>query len=179
MARWVFEERERKHRKRRKEEGEVGTLELSENSLSTFKYRDLEHVTKNFSERLGKGGFGSVYKGAFPDSTVVAVKKLEGSSQGEKQFRTEILAMGLKQHMNLVRLRGFCCQGSTRLLVYDYMPNGSLETHLFKNPSNRLDWKTRCITVNGIFEIKPNLCNKKTPLPSVETFHATIRFAVN
>ncbi|KAK1261157.1 G-type lectin S-receptor-like serine/threonine-protein kinase [Acorus gramineus] len=119
------------------------TLELSENSLSTFMYRDLEHVTKNFSETLGKGGFGSVYKGAFSDSTVVAVKKLEGFSQGEKQFRTEILAMGLKQHVNLVRLRGFCCQGSTRLLVYDYMPNGSLETHLFKNPSNRLDWKTR------------------------------------
>ncbi|CAL9013171.1 unnamed protein product [Prunus brigantina] len=115
-----------------------------EGSLLAFGYRDLQDATKNFSEKLGGGGFGSVFKGTLPDSSVIAVKKLESVSQGEKQFRTEVSTIGTIQHVNLVRLRGFCSEGTKRMLVYDYMPNGSLDSHLFhdKRP-NVLDWKTR------------------------------------
>ncbi|XP_038693170.1 G-type lectin S-receptor-like serine/threonine-protein kinase At2g19130 [Tripterygium wilfordii] len=113
-------------------------------SLLAFGYRDLQNATKNFSEKLGGGGFGSVFKGVLPDSSVIAVKKLEGISQGEKQFRTEVSTIGTIQHVNLVRLRGFCSEGSRRLLVYDYMPNVSLDSHLFHEKNLKvLDWKTR------------------------------------
>ncbi|PON80520.1 Serine/threonine protein kinase [Parasponia andersonii] len=112
--------------------------------LVAFRYRDLQNATKNFSEKLGSGGFGSVFKGVLADSTVVAVKKLESVSQGEKQFRAEVSTIGTIQHVNLVQLRGFCSEGTKKLLVFDYMSNGSLDSHLFrKNNSNVLDWKTR------------------------------------
>ncbi|KAJ9550405.1 hypothetical protein OSB04_014450 [Centaurea solstitialis] len=113
-----------------------------EGSLVSFVYRDLQTATKNFSDKLGGGGFGSVFKGTLPDSTVVAVKKLESVTQGEKQFRSEVSTIGTIQHVNLVRLRGFCSEGNSKLLVYDYMPNGSLDAHLFSN-EKLLDWKTR------------------------------------
>ncbi|KAF3443805.1 hypothetical protein FNV43_RR13495 [Rhamnella rubrinervis] len=115
-----------------------------EGSLVAFDYRYLQNATKNFSEKLGGGGFGSVFKGRLPDSNVVAVKQLESVNQGEKQFRTEISTIGTIQHVNLVRLRGFCSQAKKRLLVYDYMSNGSLDSHLFQEKnSNVLEWKTR------------------------------------
>jgi hypothetical protein len=119
----------------------VGKGKAVEGSLVAFGYRDLQNATKNFSDKLGGGGFGSVFKGTLSDSTVIAVKKLESISQGEKQFRTEVSTIGTIQHVNLVRLRGFCSEGARKLLVYDYMPNGSLESHLFHEKF--LDWKTR------------------------------------
>ncbi|PON80516.1 S-receptor-like serine/threonine-protein kinase [Parasponia andersonii] len=113
-------------------------------SLTAFGYRDLQNATNNFSERLGTGGFGSVFKGTLPDSTMIAVKKLESVGQGEKEFRAEVSIIGTIQHINLVRLRGFCSQGTKKLLVYDFLSNGSLAAHLFhQNTSNVLDWKTR------------------------------------
>ncbi|KAJ4982021.1 hypothetical protein NE237_032858 [Protea cynaroides] len=123
----------------------VGTSKAVEGYLVSFSYIDLQIATKNFSEKLGGGGFGSVFKGKLPDSTVVAVKKLEGLRQGEKQFRTEVSTIGMIQHVNLVRLRGFCSEDTKRLLVYDFMPKGSLDSHLFhgKKDSLVLDWKTR------------------------------------
>ncbi|GAB4825046.1 hypothetical protein Ancab_039356 [Ancistrocladus abbreviatus] len=129
------------HQKRRKN----STTKTVEGSLVAFVYRDLQTATKNFSEKLGGGGFGSVFKGTLPDSSVIAVKKLESISQGEKQFRTEVSTIGMIQHVNLVRLRGFCSEGMRKLLVYDYMPNSSLDAHLFEhgNDSKLLDWKTR------------------------------------
>ncbi|XP_050207991.1 G-type lectin S-receptor-like serine/threonine-protein kinase At2g19130 [Mercurialis annua] len=126
-------------RKRKMKRGEA-----VEGSLIAFGYKELQHATKNFSDKLGGGGFGSVFKGTLPDSSVVAVKKLESISQGEKQFRTEVSTIGTVQHVNLVRLRGFCSEGAKKLLVYDYMPNGSLDHHLFhKKERKAFDWKTR------------------------------------
>ncbi|PIA41926.1 hypothetical protein AQUCO_02100040v1 [Aquilegia coerulea] len=110
--------------------------------LVSFKYRFLQRATKNFSEELGKGGFGSVFKGTMPDSSAVAVKRLVCSA-GEKQFRSEVNTIGMIQHVNLIRLYGFCAEGRERLLVYDYMPNGSLSSYLFRKNSKVLDWKTR------------------------------------
>lgn len=121
--------------------------EKSDGTLAAFSYRELQNATKNFSEKLGGGGFGSVFKGALQDSSVIAVKRLEGISQGEKQFRTEVVTIGTIQHMNLVRLRGFCSEGNKKLLVYDYMPNGSLDSHLFISQAGEektvLGWKLR------------------------------------
>ncbi|XP_031105373.1 G-type lectin S-receptor-like serine/threonine-protein kinase At2g19130 [Ipomoea triloba] len=122
----------------------IGTAKAMEGSLAAFSYRDLQYATKNFSEKLGGGGFGSVFKGTLPDSTVIAVKKLESISQGEKQFRTEVSTIGTIQHVNLVRLRGFCSEGNKKLLVYDFMENGSLDSHLFSEDGSKfLDWKLR------------------------------------
>jgi hypothetical protein len=108
----------------------VKTGKAVEGSLIAFAYRDLQNATKNFSEKLGGGGFGSVFKGVLPDTSVIAVKKLESIIQGEKQFRSEVSTIGTIQHVNLVRLRGFCSEGNKKLLVYDYMPNGSLDSHI-------------------------------------------------
>jgi serine/threonine protein kinase len=134
----------------RRRKGGIGTAKAVEGSLVAFGYRDLQNATKNFSDKLGGGGFGSVFKGTLPDSTVIAVKKLEGISQGEKQFRTEVSTIGTIQHVNLVRLRGFCSEGIRKLLVYDYMPNGSLDSHLFhEKKTGVLDWKTRYQIILG------------------------------
>ncbi|MQL69068.1 hypothetical protein Taro_001336 [Colocasia esculenta] len=93
-------------------------LQVGDGTLIPFKYDDLCRVTKNFSEKLGGGSFGFVFKGTMPDSTQVAGKKLEGILQGEKQARME---------------------GTRRLLVYDYMPKGSLATVLFGDSSWAVD----------------------------------------
>ncbi|KAK9156006.1 hypothetical protein Sjap_003486 [Stephania japonica] len=112
--------------------------------LTAFRYKHLKLATKNFSEKLGSGGFGSVFKGTLPDLTAIAVKRLEGISQNQKQFRNEVSTIGLIQHVNLVRLRGFCSEGRKIMLVYDLMPNGSLEKHLFhQNNSRILNWQQR------------------------------------
>ncbi|KAK8562542.1 hypothetical protein V6N12_010619 [Hibiscus sabdariffa] len=118
-----------------------------EGSLLAFGYGDLQSATKNFSEKLGGGGFGSVFKGTLPDSSIIAVKQLESINQGEKQFRSEVSTIGTVQHVNLVRLRGFCSEGTKKLLVYDYMPNGSLDVHLFHEENSKaLAWEKRVLT---------------------------------
>ncbi|KAH7511674.1 hypothetical protein ACOSP7_002516 [Xanthoceras sorbifolium] len=122
-----------------------------EGSLMAFSYKDLQNATKNFSEKLGGGGFGSVFRGVLHDSSVIAVKKLESVSQGEKQFRTEVSTIGNIQHVNLIRLLGFCCEGNRKLLVYDYMPYGSLDVFLFHGKDSNLpDWKARYQITMGI-----------------------------
>uniref|UniRef100_A0A2N9HP83 Non-specific serine/threonine protein kinase n=1 Tax=Fagus sylvatica TaxID=28930 RepID=A0A2N9HP83_FAGSY len=121
----------------------VGALEEAELSLIMFKYRDLRRATKNFSQKLGEGSFGSVFKGILPNSTTIAVKKMRSLEQGEKQFHAEVSTLGAIQHVNLLLLRGFCVEASKRFLVYEYMPKGSLESHLFQNVSKILDWKKR------------------------------------
>ncbi|XP_059063650.1 G-type lectin S-receptor-like serine/threonine-protein kinase At2g19130 [Cryptomeria japonica] len=136
-------------RKRRRSGQQGGDDEELPASLRIFSYKELQVATKNFKakHKLGKGAFGVVYKGTLPDKTLVAVKKLQGSGQAEKQFRAEISTIGNIQHVNLVMLRGFCSQGSRRLLVYEYMPNGSLSSFLSQKSAAEghkvLDWKTR------------------------------------
>ncbi|XP_051123565.1 G-type lectin S-receptor-like serine/threonine-protein kinase At1g34300 [Andrographis paniculata] len=96
-----------------------------------FSYKELQKETKNFKEKIGGGGFGSVYRGVLPNKIVVAVKQLEGIGQGEKQFRMEVATISSTHHLNLVRLVGFCSEGRHRLLVYEFMKNGSLDSFLF------------------------------------------------
>lgn len=111
-----------------------------------FSYQSLQEATNNFSVKLGQGGFGSVYKGKLPDGTPLAVKKLEGVGQGKKEFRAEVSIIGSIHHIHLVRLRGFCTEGTHRLLAYEFMANNSLDKWIFKRKTDNdrvLDWPTR------------------------------------
>ncbi|XP_006645511.1 G-type lectin S-receptor-like serine/threonine-protein kinase At2g19130 [Oryza brachyantha] len=119
-------------------------------SLIAFRYKDLRSATKNFSEKIGEGGFGSVFKGQLRDSTGIAVKRLDGSFQGEKQFRAEVRSIGTIQHINLVNLIGFCSDGHSRFLVYEHMPNRSLDINLFQSNGEFLDWSTRYQIAIGV-----------------------------
>lgn len=126
-----------------------GSVERVEDSLVLYKYRQLRSATKNFAEKLGEGAFGSVFKGTLPNSTIIAIKELRDLQQGEKQFLAEVKTVGIIQHKNLVRLRGFCIESSKRYLVYEYMPNGSLESLLFRKTTKLLDWQTRFQIATG------------------------------
>ncbi|XP_021848513.2 G-type lectin S-receptor-like serine/threonine-protein kinase At1g34300 [Spinacia oleracea] len=123
-------------------------LEYASGAPVQFSYRDLQQATLNFKEKLGAGGFGVVYKGVLANKTIVAVKQLEGIEQGEKQFRMEVATISSTHHLNLVRLIGFCSEGKHRLLVYEFMKNGSLDSFLFfatENDKNGrvLSWENR------------------------------------
>jgi hypothetical protein len=102
-------------------------------NVRQFGLRELQAATDGFSAKniLGKGGFGNVYRGRLPDGTTVAVKRLKDpSASGEAQFRTEVEMISLAVHRHLLRLVGFCADGGERLLVYPYMPNGSVASRL-------------------------------------------------
>ncbi|GLJ32932.1 hypothetical protein SUGI_0663340 [Cryptomeria japonica] len=119
-------------------------VDSSNSFLRMFSYIESKITTRNFKSKLGSGGFNTMLKGYLIDGTIVAVKKMEGSRQDEKQFRVES-SLGNIQHMNLVRLQGFYAEGSRRFLIYDYMPNDSLNSLLFTSNSKSkwkvLDWK--------------------------------------
>jgi hypothetical protein len=106
-------------------------LEYASGAPVQFSYKELQRATKGFKEKLGAGGFGAVYRGVLANRTIVAVKQLEGIEQGEKQFRMEVATISSTHHLNLVRLIGFCSEGRHRLLVYEFMRNGSLDNFLF------------------------------------------------
>lgn len=100
----------------------------------TFTFRELATATKNFRQEclIGEGGFGRVYKGKLEKTgQIVAVKQLDRNGlQGQREFLVEVLMLSLLHHSNLVNLIGYCADGDQRLLVYEYMPLGSLEDHL-------------------------------------------------
>ncbi|TXG49553.1 hypothetical protein EZV62_025428 [Acer yangbiense] len=109
-------------------ENNIGGVQILKN-VHAFSYNELKTATNGFrsSNKIGEGGFGSVYKGRLEDGTVVAVKVLSvKSKQGEKEFISEIASMANICHQNLVKLHGGCIDGPSRILVYDYMENNSL-----------------------------------------------------
>ena len=109
-----------------------------------FSFQDLKSTTQNFSCKLGEGGFGSAYEGTLSNGAKVAVKRLEGLAQVKKSFSAEVETIGSIHHVNLVRLMGFCAEKSHRLLVYEYMCNGSLDKWIFhKNQHLSLGWESR------------------------------------
>jgi len=138
-------------RNKRKSSGQISNTAQGCNGIIAFRYNDLKLGTKNFSQKLGGGGFGSVFKGFLNNSTAIAVKELRcHAHQGEKQFRAEVSSIGIIHHINLIKLIGFCCEGARRLLVYEYMSNGSLATHLFQNHATVLTWSTRYQIALGV-----------------------------
>ncbi|KAK9123748.1 hypothetical protein Sjap_013350 [Stephania japonica] len=138
-------------------------------AAQTFTFHELATATKNFRADclLGEGGFGRVYKG-WLDSTnqVVAIKQLDRNGlQGNREFLVEVLMLSLLHHPNLVNLIGYCADGDQRLLVYEYMPLGSLEDHLHDLPPNkkRLDWNTRMKIAAGAAKGLEYLHDKANP----------------
>ncbi|KAL5231550.1 hypothetical protein ABZP36_030326 [Zizania latifolia] len=125
--------------------GGCGDVVARLGNVRQFGLRELQAATDGFSAKniLGKGGFGDVYRGKLSDGTVVAVKRLKDpSASGEAQFRTEVEMISLAVHRHLLRLVGFCAAPSgERLLVYPFMPNGSVASRLRGKPP--LDWQTR------------------------------------
>ncbi|XP_022746697.1 L-type lectin-domain containing receptor kinase IV.1-like [Durio zibethinus] len=119
-----------------------------------FKYKDLYIATKGFKDKelLGAGGFGKVYRGVLPTSKLeVAVKKVSHESrQGMKEFVAEIVSIGRLRHRNLVQLLGYCRRKGELLLVYDYMPNGSLDKYLHDQPKVTLNWGQRFRVIKGV-----------------------------
>ncbi|KAL2666951.1 hypothetical protein AAZV13_01G040600 [Glycine max] len=133
-------------------EGEI----LSSPNLKPFTFNELKNATRNFrpDSLLGEGGFGYVYKGWIDEHTftaskpgsgmVVAVKRLKPEGfQGHKEWLTEVNYLGQLYHPNLVKLIGYCLEGENRLLVYEFMPKGSLENHLFRRGPQPLSWSVR------------------------------------
>uniref|UniRef100_A0A0E0EX78 non-specific serine/threonine protein kinase n=1 Tax=Oryza meridionalis TaxID=40149 RepID=A0A0E0EX78_9ORYZ len=123
--------------------------------LHRFSYKDLFHATQGFKNEhlLGAGGFGKVYRGVLPTSKlIVAVKKVSHESrQGMKEFITEIVSIGHLRHRNLVQLLGYCRRNYELLLVYDYMPNGSLDKFLYcEEDMPTLGWSQRFHIIKGV-----------------------------
>jgi hypothetical protein len=119
-----------------------------------FSHEELKKATRGFRDRelLGFGGFGRVYKGTLPNSnTQVAVKRISHESkQGVREFASEITSIGRLRHRNLVQLLGWCRQRGDLLLVYDFMPNGSLDKYLFDEPKTILSWEQRFKIIKGV-----------------------------
>jgi hypothetical protein len=117
-------------------------------NLRQFGLRELHAATDGFNPKniLGKGGFGNVYRGKLADGTVVAVKRLkEPSASGEAQFRTEVEMISLAVHRHLLRFVGFCAASGERILVYPYMPNGSVASRLRGNVSRSFTRNTHSL----------------------------------
>ncbi|XP_044488839.1 cysteine-rich receptor-like protein kinase 10 [Mangifera indica] len=123
-------------------------------SLTEYTLAEIEAATNGFSieNKLGQGGYGPVYKGILPNGEVIAAKKLsKTSTQGFEEFKNEVMLTAKLQHVNLVRVLGFCIDKEEQILVYEYMENKSLDFYLF-DPMRRLilDWKKRVHIIEGI-----------------------------
>ncbi|XP_044466899.1 cysteine-rich receptor-like protein kinase 10 isoform X2 [Mangifera indica] len=119
-----------------------------------FNFDAIKEATDNFSteNKLGEGGFGEVYKGMLPDGRGIAVKRLsKRSCQGYEEFINEIVLVAKLQHRNLVRLLGFCLEAEEKILIYEFVPNKSLDCFLFDpEKQGELDWSNRFKIIGGI-----------------------------
>ncbi|XP_038710351.1 cysteine-rich receptor-like protein kinase 10 [Tripterygium wilfordii] len=130
-----------------------------ENDMTTVEslqldFASIEAATRKFSDdnKLGEGGFGVVYKGTLPNGQDIAVKRLSRSSgQGIEEFKNEVVLVAKLQHRNLVRLLGFCLEGEEKILVYEFVPNKSLDYFLYDpEKQGQLDWSRRYKIIGGI-----------------------------
>ncbi|KAG4923445.1 receptor protein kinase TMK1-like [Glycine soja] len=130
---------------------EAGDIQMGEAGNMVISIQVLRNVTDNFSEKniLGQGGFGTVYKGELHDGTKIAVKRMESgaiSGKGATEFKSEIAVLTKVRHRHLVSLLGYCLDGNEKLLVYEYMPQGTLSKHLFnwmEEGLKPLEWNRR------------------------------------
>ncbi|XP_076892545.1 G-type lectin S-receptor-like serine/threonine-protein kinase At4g27290 [Bidens hawaiensis] len=158
IATWLcYARRKRKHIKLTGEEEvfNASKSQAEDMELPLFSFSTIADATANFSpdNKLGEGGFGPVYKGTLEDGKEIAVKRLsKTSTQGLGEFKNEVICISKLQHRNLVRLLGCCIQGDhEKLLIYEYMPNKSLDSFIFdKTQSTILDWTKRFDIIKGI-----------------------------
>lgn len=124
----------------------AASSDLSVGNTKAFSFDELYDITGGFAREnvLGEGGFGCVFKGTLGDGKVVAVKQLkDGGGQGEREFQAEVEIISRVHHRHLVSLVGYCIHGDQRLLVYEYVPNKTLELHLHGGNRPALDWQHR------------------------------------
>ncbi|KAF3432842.1 hypothetical protein FNV43_RR23944 [Rhamnella rubrinervis] len=112
-----------------------------------YSYSDIKKMTNCFEDKLGKGGYGSVFKGKLRCGRFVAIKMLEKSTTNGQEFTSEVATIGRIYHVNVVKLIGFCAEGQKRALVYEFMPNGSLDRYIFARQGNS------GLTIEQMFEI--------------------------
>ncbi|KAG5225946.1 cysteine-rich receptor protein [Salix suchowensis] len=132
----------------------AGDFDSNNPDMIVYSLADIGKATDHFifENKLGEGGFGPVYKGVLPGGQEIAVKKLSKSStQGFDEFKNEVMLTAQLQHVNLVKVLGFCIDREEKILIYEYMPNKSLDYYLF-DPMRRylLDWKKREEIIEGI-----------------------------
>ncbi|XP_057995579.1 LEAF RUST 10 DISEASE-RESISTANCE LOCUS RECEPTOR-LIKE PROTEIN KINASE-like 2.1 isoform X2 [Hevea brasiliensis] len=161
-------------------------------SPKRYKYTEVKKMTGSFNDKLGQGGYGSVFKGKLPDGRLVAVKILKESKSNGEEFINEVASISRTSHVNIVALLGFCFKGSKRALIYEFMFNGSLERYIYEeNPlkaDRQLDWETLHQIALGIargleylhrgcntrilhFDIKPhNILLDETFCPKISDF---------
>jgi serine/threonine protein kinase len=115
-------------------------------AIRRYSYSDIKNMTNLFRDKLGEGGFGGVYKGKLQDGCIVAVKVLKESRGNGEEFINEVASISRTSYVNIVTLMGFCFEGSKRVLIYEFMPNGSLEKFIYKENHSkadcRLEWET-------------------------------------
>uniref|UniRef100_A0ACD5VIW2 Uncharacterized protein n=1 Tax=Avena sativa TaxID=4498 RepID=A0ACD5VIW2_AVESA len=141
--------RTRRHHEMEEDEAEFCKLQ---GTPMRFTFQQLELATKQFKDKLGEGGFGSVFEGQLGEERI-AVKRLDRAGQGKREFLAEVQTIGSIHHINLVRLIGFCAEKSDRLLVYEYMPNGLLDKWVYCRNGNTtppLEWTVRCKIITHI-----------------------------
>ncbi|KAM0852545.1 hypothetical protein ACQ4PT_051685 [Festuca glaucescens] len=145
----VYKRRTRQHQEIEDDEEDFGNLQ---GTPTRFMFQHLEVATEQFKDKLGQGGFGSVFEGQLGEEKI-AVKRLDRAGQGRREFLAEVQTIGSIHHINLVRLFGFCAEKSHRLLVYEYMSNGSLDKWIYYRKDNTaplLEWKVRCKIITHI-----------------------------
>ncbi|KAJ0096442.1 hypothetical protein Patl1_29341 [Pistacia atlantica] len=145
------------HKKRAADDPNIlGTLKSLPGTPREFSFRDLKKATNNFDDKhkLGQGGFGVVFKGVLPKENLeIAVKKFcRDNLKGKDDFLAELTIINRLRHKHLVRLQGWCHKNGMLLLVYDYMPNGSLDNHLFYESEEKktLVWELRYKIISGV-----------------------------
>ncbi|XP_047969381.1 rust resistance kinase Lr10-like isoform X2 [Salvia hispanica] len=139
--------------RRRSSHEDIESFLQSDNKLAPirYSYSDIKKMTKGFQDKLGQGGYGSVYKGKLRSGLHVAVKLLGKSGGKGQDFMNEIATIGRIHHVNVVRLVGYCAHGSKLALVFDFMTNGSLEKYLFnRNNMKPLNWDTKFEIAVGV-----------------------------
>ncbi|XWS10355.1 hypothetical protein CRYUN_Cryun39dG0070100 [Craigia yunnanensis] len=163
----------------------------SQNNLSPIRYsfREIKKMAKGFKDKLGEGGYGSVFKGKLRSGHHVAIKLLDKSKANGQDFINEVASIGRIHHVNVTKLIGFCVEGSKQALVYDFMLNGSLDKIIFSEENkNTLGWKKMFDIVLGVargidylhqgcdmqilhFDIKPhNILLDENFIPKVSDF---------
>ncbi|XP_013611260.1 PREDICTED: probable receptor-like protein kinase At1g67000 isoform X2 [Brassica oleracea var. oleracea] len=158
--------------------------------LKRYSYESVKKMTNSFAHVLGKGGFGTVYKGKLPDASGrdIALKILDGSKGNGEDFINELASMSRASHVNIVSLFGFCNEGSNRAIIYEFMPNGSLDKFISKTMSKKMDWKilyniavgvargleylhNSCVSKIVHFDIKPqNILMDEDLCPKISDF---------
>ena len=119
---------------------------IAATGFKIFTYAELKRATKGFTEEIGRGAWGAVYKGVLSDKRVAAIKRLNEANQGEGEFLAEVSIIGRINHKNLIEMWGYCANGKHRLLVYEYIEHGSLAENL---SAGTLDWKKRFEIAQG------------------------------